>query len=127
MPATSAAFRSWLKSNSNIKLSSDASVLRITHEGITNYDSLLDFDKKSIQLLPSICKEKILAIPEDAANGIAAEAEVSGANISAISVQRLIIASYAASYYKSISRTMTAGNTHYTNVLANFKTEWEAY
>ena len=127
MPTTTAAFRSWLKSNANIKLSSDASVLRITHEGITNYESLLDFDKKSIQLLPSICKEKINAIPVDDANGITAEAEVSGANISAISVQRLIVATQAASYYKSISRTMHATNMHYTNVLADFKQEWEAY
>lgn len=127
MPTTTAAFRYWLKSNSNIKLSSDASVLRITHEGITNYESLLDFDKNSIQLLPSICKEKINAIPADDANGISDEPEVSGANISAISVQRLIVASYAASYYKSISRSMTAANMHYANILANFKQEWQAY
>ena len=127
MPTTTQAFRAWLKSGTNIKLSSDAAVTRITHEGITNYESLLDFDKKSLQLLPSICKEKVLAIPEDAANNIAAEPEVSGANISTISIQRLIVASHAASYYHSISRAMTTANMHYSNVLMNFKVEWEAY
>lgn len=45
-------FKNWLKAGTNMKLSSDASVTRITHEGITNFDSLADFDKKSIKCLP---------------------------------------------------------------------------
>ena len=122
-----AAFKNWLKSSTNIKLSSDAAVTRVTHEGITNFESLLDFDKKSLQLLPSICKETVLAIQADPANNVSAEPQVAGANISAISVQRLIIASYAVSYYHSISRAMTPANMHYTNVLMAFKVEWEAY
>ena len=73
MPTTSAAFRSWLKANSNIKLSSDAAVKRVTHEGITTYESLLDYDKKSILQLPSVYKEKIDAVVADVANGIQAE------------------------------------------------------
>ena len=127
MPIVTAAFKSWLKASTNIKLSSDAAVTRITHEGITNFESLLDFDKKSLQLLPSTCKEKVLAILADPANNVVAEPEVSGANISSISIQRLIVASYAASYYHSISRVMTTANMHYTNVLMQFKLEWEAY
>ena len=79
-----------------MKLTSDRAVVRITYEGIMTYESLLDFDRKAIQGLPSICKETIPAIPADAANGIAAEAEVPGANISSISVQRLIVAVNAA-------------------------------
>ena len=127
MPVVTAAFKAWLKASTNIKLSSDAAVTRITHEGITNFESLLDFDKKSLQLLPSICKEKVLAIPEDADNNVAAEPEVAGANISSISVQRLIVAANAASYYSSIDRVMTTANMHYINVLMHFKHEWEAY
>ena len=96
-------------------------------EGITNFESLLDFDKKSLHLLPSICKEKVLAIQADAANNVNTEPEVAGANISSISVQRLIFATHTASYYHSISRVMTPANMHYVNVLMDFKLEWDAY
>ena len=126
-PTVTNAFRSWLKSNPNMKLSSDAAVTWITYEGITTYDSLLDFDKSSVESLPRTCKETIPAIAEDIANGIAAEAEVPGANISSISVRRLIVAVQAAKYYNSIGRAITAQNMHYMNVLANFKLEYEAY
>ena len=126
-PTATNAFRSWLKSGPNMKLSSDAAVTRILYEGITTFDSLNDFDEKSIQDLPGICKETIPAITADPANGIAAENEVPGANISSISVRRLIVAANAAKYYISIGRTMTTGNMHYNNVLRNFKIEWDAY
>ncbi len=110
-----------------MKLSSDAAVLRITYEGITNWVSLTDFDKKSIQSLPTICRQTIPAVTADPVNGIGAEAEVPGANISTISVQRLIIAVQAATYYTSIDRTIDVGMMNYANVLVNFKVEWEAY
>jgi hypothetical protein len=102
MVVVSNAFRSWLKSGTNIKLSSDAAVTRITHEGITNYDSLANFDKKSIERLPQICKENIPAFVEDNTNEIQAEPAVNGANISSISIFRLITASNAVTYYQSI-------------------------
>ncbi len=126
-PTVTNAFRSWLKSNPNMKLSSDAAVNRITYEGITNFESLLDFDDKSIESLSTICKETIPEITEDIGNGIAAEAEVNGANISSISIRRLIVAVQAAKYYSSIGRTMTNANMHYNNVLKGFKVEWDAY
>ena len=126
-PAVTASFRTWLKSSNNMKLNSDAAVTRITYEGITNYDSLQDFDKSSIESLPKTCINTIPAIPEDLAAGIAAEPEVVGANISTISVRRLIVASNAANYYKSIGRTMASANMHYGNILSNFKVEWESY
>ena len=56
MVTVTQAFKSWLKSGANMKISSDAAVLRLTHEGLTNYDSLLDFDTKSIERLPATCK-----------------------------------------------------------------------
>jgi hypothetical protein len=120
-------FKNWLKSGTNIKLSSDAAVNRIIHEGITTFESLADFDKKSIERLPQICKENIPAIVADQANGVPAEEAVNGANISSISVRRLITASHAVTYYISINRALTTANMHYNNVLLTFKTEWEAY
>ena len=65
MPVTSQAFKGWLKSSTNVKLTSDASVLRVTHECITNFASLSDFDKKSIENLPSVCKNSIPTIEVD--------------------------------------------------------------
>ena len=127
MVTTSATFRSWIKASTNMKFSSDASVLRVTHEGITSYDTLVDFDKAAINNLPRVCKESINAIAADMANDVQAEAAVPGANLSSISVQRLIVATIAARYYASIGRTMDASSMHYGNVLSTFKIEWEAY
>ena len=110
-----------------MKLSSDAAVLRLLQEGLTTYNSLTDFDKKSLEQLPSVCKETIPAIAADLPNGIAAENEIAGANISSISVQRLIVAINAAEYYTAINRSMTTANMHYANVLKNFKIEWDTY
>ena len=127
MVVVSAAFRSWLKASTNMKLSSDASVTRVTHEGITDFRSLIDFDKETIQNLPKVCKQGIDAIAADPANNVVAEAEIPAANVSSISVQRLIVARNAARYYDSIGRTMTVGNMHYANILSNFKVEYDAY
>jgi len=127
MVIISAAFKSWLKASTNMKLSSDASVNSVTHEGITDFNSLVDFDKQTIQYLPKVCKETIAAIVADSANNITAEVEVPGANVNSISVQRFLVACKAAKYYDSIDRVMTTGNMHYMNVLANFKLEYEAY
>ena len=90
--AVSGAFKTWLKANTGMKLTTDSAVNRIIKEGLTGFDTLTDFDKKSIQNLPSICKETVAAIPEDVAAGQAAEAAVPGANISTISTRRLIVA-----------------------------------
>ena len=127
MVIISAAFKSWLKASTNMKLSSDASVNRVIHEGITDYTSLIDFDKDTIMYLPKVCKESIAAIPADPANNITATAEVPGANVSSITVQRLLVACRAAKYYDSINRVMTTSTMHYTNILSNFKIEFEAY
>ena len=70
MVNTSATFRSWLKASINMKPSLDASVLRVTHEGITSYNTLVDFDKAAIKNLPRVCKGSIDAIAADVANNI---------------------------------------------------------
>ncbi len=83
-----------------MRLSSDASVLHLTKEGITNFESLTDFDKKSLECLPATTKETIDAIiAGDVPNNIAAEAEVPGANLSSILVYDcLIVTMHAAEY-----------------------------
>lgn len=127
MPVVTNAFKNWLKGSNNMRLNTDVAVVRITHEGITTYLSLCDFDQKSLQNLPSICKEDIPAVTADAANGITEEDAVTGANIPSISVRRLITAMHAAKYYRSIGRDMNTTNMHYTNVLSNFMIEYESY
>ena len=96
MVTTSSTFRSWLKASTNMKISSDASVLRVTHEGITSYDTLVDFDKAYIKNLPRVCKGSIDAIAADMENNVQAEAAVPGANVSSISVQSLMVAANTA-------------------------------
>ena len=99
MVTTSEKFRSWIKDSTNMKLRSDASVLRVTHEVITSYDTLIDFDKSDIKNIPGVCKGSIDAIAADMENNVQDEAAVPGANLSSISVQRLIVAKNAARYY----------------------------
>ena len=127
MVNTTAAFRNWLKQATNMKLFSNTSVLRVTHKGIRNYDSLRDFDKESLLNLLKVCCQTIAAVPDDPANNITAKPEVPGANVNSILIQRLIVALEAARYYESIGRTMEASNMHYNKVLTNFKVEWTAY
>ena len=110
-----------------MKLSTASAVTRITYEGITTYASLLDFDKSSIEALPKACRQTIPAIEEDEANGIDAVPQILGANISTISVRRLIVAMNAAHYYKSIGRALTDASMHYTNVLSGFKDDYDNY
>ena len=43
-PASTAAFRSWSKDNTGMKLSSDAAVQHLLYEGINNFESLTDFE-----------------------------------------------------------------------------------
>ena len=73
-----------------MKLISDASVLRLTHEGIDKFESLSDFDKKSIHHLPSTCKDSIPAIDAYTSNNVGANAFFAGESTSSISVSRLI-------------------------------------
>lgn len=127
MVQSNANFRGWLKSGSNMKLSSDAAVLRLIHEGVNNFAALADFDTASIQLLPKICREAIPAIAADEANNIAAEPAIAGANINSVSVQRLIVASHAVRYYRDVDRIPDVDNMNYQNVLVSFKLEYDAY
>ena len=123
MVTTSLTFRSWIKASANMKLSSDTLVLRVTHEGITSYDTLVDFDKAEIKNLPRVCKGSFDAIAADIENNVQAESAVPGANVSSISVQSLIFAVNSAQYYASIGRTMDASSMKFGNVLSTSKIE----
>lgn len=63
-------FKAWLKASVNMKLSSDAAVTQVLYEGITNFESFTDFDKKSIERWPKVCKESIDEIQADHVNKI---------------------------------------------------------
>ena len=106
-----------------MKLSSDSAVTRITYEGITDFRSLLDFDRDSIESLAKACSKDIAAVVADDANNIVAEPAVTGANLSSISVRRLVIAMHAMKYYDAIGRAPTDANMHYSNVLSGFKSD----
>ena len=98
MPTTNATFRNWLKGGNNIKLSTDSAVLRIVHEGITDFNSFLDFDRDSLKALPRACSKNIDAVVEDLANNVVAEPAVAGANINSLAVRRLVVAMRASKY-----------------------------
>ena len=69
----------------------------------------------------------INAITDDYTTEIAVEPEIPGANISSISVHRLIVAANSAKYFTSIGRVVTPAAIHCTNVLFNFKIDYQAY
>ena len=110
-----------------MKLSTNSAVTRLLHEGITDIDSLIDFDKDSIESLPRACSRAIAAVEADADNDIEAEAAVPAGNLSTASVHRLIVAANAARYYRDIGRTRTVAIMHYNNILAGFKLDFDAY
>ena len=84
---------------------------------MTNFSSLQDFDKKSIEYLLSIYEERIPSVTADPANGISEELEIVVANVSSISIRRLIVDFNTVKFCVSVGRTMTNANIHYTNVL----------
>ena len=126
-PTTTNSFKAWLKQSTNMKLSSDAAVTRILYEGVTDFPSLLDFDRESIEALSKACSKTIPAITADIPNHVAAEVEIPGANISSISIGRLIVAMNATKYYSAVQRATTVANMHYGNVLTGFKMDFDAY
>ena len=126
-PIVTNSLKDWLKASTSIKLSSDAAVVRIIYEGITPFQSLEDFDKKAIQSLIFIYRERFPAITADIAARITTEVEIPGAKFSSISAQKLIFTADAGKYYSSIGWVMPTMNMHYGNILVSFKIEWEGY
>lgn len=102
-------------------------MLRLTHEGITDFNSFLDFDQDSIEALPKACSRSIDKVVADVANSVVAEPAVPGANINSLAVRRLVVAMHAAKFYDSIGRSPSDVNMHYNNVLKGFKEDYDAY
>ena len=101
-------------------------MLRITYEGLTNFQSFMDFDRNSIESLLKGCIKDIDRIFADVPNRIAAENAVPGKNISAISILWLVVATNAVNYYTAIWRTTDFENMHYVNVIGEFKIYYDA-
>ena len=110
-----------------MKISSNASVPRITYEGPTNFQSFIDFDCDSIKSLSKTCSKNIDAIVADLPNGIATENAAPGTNINTISIYRLVVARNDVKYYTAIGRTPNFDNMHYVNMLGEFSTGYYAY
>ena len=102
-----------VKSSNNIKLSLDASVLRVTYECVDNFASISDFDKKIIENLSSLCKNIIPTIEADPTTIISSEASVAGANVFLILVRRFLTSVNATNRYGSIARVMNPQNIAY--------------
>ena len=66
-------------------------MIHLNDEGITNFASLSDFDKKSIEKLHNIWKNSIPTTEEDATNKISAKASVARVSVSSISVMQIIV------------------------------------
>ena len=107
-----------------MKISSDASVIYLTHEGIISFATLFDFDKKNIQCLPNICKKSIPIIDIDASNNVGSESTVSRSNMHSVSVIMLVTAFNTSKYCVSFARVMNLNNIKYFTVLATFKVEY---
>ena len=109
-----------------MKLSSNASVPRITYEGITKFQSFVDFDRDSIESISKAYSKDIGAIVAYVPNRIAAGNAVPGTSISKISIRRLVVDTDIVKYYTTIVRTPAFDNMHYVNVLGEFKTDFGA-
>ena len=110
-----------------MNLSSDASVLRLTHEGITNFASLSNFDKKSSQNFPNTCKNGMPVIEVDSTNNIGSKASVVGSSVSSILLSRLITALNVAKHYGSIERVIKPQNVGCASFLETFKIEHDVF
>ena len=124
---TNNQYRLWLKSAANMKLYSNESVLRITYEGLTNFQSFMDFDRDSIGSISKDCSNNIDAIVAYVPNGIATNNAIWGTNISMIPIRQLVVATNAVKYYTSIGGMPKFDNTHYINVLGEYSTDYNAY
>ena len=124
---TNNEYCSWKKSAVNMKLSSDTSVMRITYEVLTKFQSFMDFNSNIIESLSKACTMNIDRIIADVPNGIAAKNAVRRTNIITISIRPLVVATNTVRYYTSIGQTPNFDNTYYVNVFGEFKTDYNAY
>ena len=94
------------------KYTSNSSVLSITYECLTNFQSFVYFDHDSIKPLSKSYSKNIDVVVADVPNGIAAKKAVPGKNISTISICQLVVATNAVMYYIEIRRMHDFYNMH---------------
>ena len=126
-PVTTEAFELFLQSNDCMMLNTKVAVKRVICEGITNFNSLADFDKESLKALSKNCVQDIAKVNADPDTDIEVEPAVKGKRISTTTSLRLVIACNAMKYYRLIGMTPDSMNMSYRNVLSNFKVDCEHY
>jgi hypothetical protein len=95
-----------------------------TNENIVSVESLVDVNKDAFSDIASNLRKPggTMEDPNDPTLRVPQTPFI----ISAMSLQKLQIASIAVSYYKTIGRDVTHTNMHYTNVLKDFHLQWKA-
>ena len=110
-----------------MKLMTKVAVRRVLCEGITDFDSLADFDKESLKALSKNCMQDIAKVNADPNTCVEAEPAVKGTCISTTTAIRLVIACNAVKYYRLIGRTLDSENMSYRNVFSDFKVDYKNY
>lgn len=95
-----------------------------TYENIVSVESLMDIDKDAFSDIASNLRKPGGTMPDP--NDPTLRVPQTPFIISAMSLQKLQVASIAASYYKTIGRELTHTNMHYSNVLRDFYLQWKA-
>ena len=85
------------------------------------------FNCESIESLGKECSKTIDAIISDLLNGIKAENEVLGTNITTISIPWLVVDTYAVNDCCSNGRVPDCNTMNYIKILAAFNTNHDAY
>ena len=122
-PITTDAFKLFLQSSDYRKLNTKLAVNCVLYEGITDFESLADFDKESLKIFSKNYTQDFPA--PDA--GVEAEPALKGANISTITGVRLLTDSNAVKYYKLVGRTPDPVNMSYKNVLSKFQVDYDHF
>ena len=110
-----------------MKLNTKLAVNRVLYEGITDFESLADFDKEILKALSKNCTQDIPKINADPDAGVEAEPAVKGVNISTITGVRLLTALNAVKYYKLVGTTPDPVNMSYKNVSSKFQVGYDHF
>ena len=95
-----------------------------TNENIISVESLMDVNKDAFSDIASNLRKPGGTMPDP--NDPTLRVPQTPFIILAMSLQKLQVASIAASYYKTIGRELTYMNMHYSNVLKDFHLQWKA-
>ena len=110
--------------NANQMAIPNATVVKLSSEGISNAMDLSEFDKTSINQIADNLRRPggRVVDPNDPNATIPTPPFVFGAK----SQQRLLVASDAVRFYETIGRNLTASNLQWSTVLIHFKDLWKA-